>query len=490
MATHEIESIGQFNEEHGNSPQTDGEAEMLTANPSDESDGAQSGMEEDEEDEASMAREPTVKEVFDDIIAIIEGGEPGAEERTVEGIIKKYDKHLDKITNDNTQPSLLHIIVKRCTRKNLEKMTPLIERLVRRNHKMLEETDRYGNTPLMVAVQSGIYRLIKCICGAMPKDFVDQVLIIADSNGSNCLHEAMCTTPQIALELIDRINNPENVLLAQNGDKLTPLHLAVDYNRCNGAQFGVVKRLVSLCDAALDTHTLSEDPSLRSVFRHHEHTRRLAAERERKKKEKEKEKVKYGKLEGGNNYTKPNVKDIAATSNAQAASYPIHRTAAPKKQVPVPNQRALRSEAQGQVSNTKDTREGGQDFIAPKLAKSFSGHENMGRRNQQDGLAKMSQLDVLKHEEGDLTRRPSFVGPMPNPQAAETTSKVSKTQASKNMSSKGKSSKKKTVDSVSEGHANTIRDYLKLHYMCTREDHEMITGFLYEPKEGKRIWRV
>jgi hypothetical protein len=48
-----------------------------------------------------------------------------------------------------------------------------------------------------------------------------------------------------------------------------------------------------------------------------------------------------------------------------------------------------------------------------------------------------------------------------------------------------KTSKHREV--VTETTANAIRDFLKLYYMGTQEDHESIVSFLYGPVQGKSI---
>ena len=53
------------------------------------------------------------------------------------------------------------------------------------------------------------------------------------------------------------------------------------------------------------------------------------------------------------------------------------------------------------------------------------------------------------------------------------------------VSGTNKTSKHKEV--VTEATANAIRDFLKLYYMGTQEDHESIVSFLYGPVQGKSI---
>ncbi|KAF4633297.1 hypothetical protein G7Y89_g4816 [Cudoniella acicularis] len=97
-------------------------------------------------------------------------------------------------------------------------------------------------------------------------------LIIACYHSENCLHVAIRrnVAPKLALFLIERAG--EETLCAKDDKGNTPLHLAVDYERCTDGQLEVVKALVSRCDKAMDERTNA--PNLFSPYLYYKHTRR------------------------------------------------------------------------------------------------------------------------------------------------------------------------------------------------------------------------
>ncbi len=76
------------------------------------------------------------------------------------------------------------------------------------------------------------------------------------------------------IKLIEKAS--EATLCATDQDGLTPLHLAVDYQRASEMQFNIVQALIAHGDAALDQYTLQSNEV--SVYEYHQSTRPLSGE--------------------------------------------------------------------------------------------------------------------------------------------------------------------------------------------------------------------
>lgn len=113
---------------------------------------------------------------------------------------------------------------------------------------------------------------------------------------SNCIHQAVkrSVAPKLITYLIGLASR--DTLCAKDDRGNTPLHLAVDYERCIDTQLEVVKAFIARCDEAMDMRTNA--PNSFSAYQWHEYSSELvkkarAAEAEAKtKQQKESQSIK------------------------------------------------------------------------------------------------------------------------------------------------------------------------------------------------------
>ncbi|KAI1460617.1 hypothetical protein F4805DRAFT_416485 [Annulohypoxylon moriforme] len=187
--------------------------------------------------------------------------------------------------------TLLHLIAE-SSRKQLppaEKMKHLITELVQLPDNLLVQQDDNGKTPLFCAITNRRDGLVELMCQAHYN--IDNILKIPKSAGqrsANCIHEAIMkrsssTNGHLLKTLLGRAK--ADTLLAKEENGLTPLHLAVEYNRCDDSQLEIVQALVEGCESVLDMTYDHPEKGPLSPYLYHEFTHQEAKEkhaRERK----------------------------------------------------------------------------------------------------------------------------------------------------------------------------------------------------------------
>ncbi|KAI0965231.1 hypothetical protein F4678DRAFT_340691 [Xylaria arbuscula] len=250
-----------------------------------------------DEDEDTRKKNET-KDTFDQIIADLK-----ACKGKRKNDIKSGDYHL----NDSAQLSEFlskheSILSKKCTKDmNLlhyiaeedrhvmpspEKIKAFIEALVKLKVDLLAKSDKNGKTPLFAAISNRNFKLAKVMCEAhsdvprilnTPKD-------PTNPKSTNCVHEAIIKRKKSSND--DTINflikqASDDTLIALNERGLTPLHLAVEYARCDEGQVKIVETLVGKCDRVLDqTYEHPQKGSL-SPYLYLEHTYEEALKKEK-----------------------------------------------------------------------------------------------------------------------------------------------------------------------------------------------------------------
>ncbi|KAI0516989.1 hypothetical protein F5B22DRAFT_605779 [Xylaria bambusicola] len=170
---------------------------------------------------------------------------------------KAHEGYLSKkCTKDE---NLMHLIADQDKDKMPapDTMAPLIDALVQLEANLLAQRDDNGKTPLFCAVANKNRRLVKVMCKAHTD--INSILRIPKSatnvRSTNCVHQAISkkSAPRDDALIKFLIEHADaDTLLALNEDGLTPLHLAVEYKRCDEGQIKVVETLVGRCDKALD----------------------------------------------------------------------------------------------------------------------------------------------------------------------------------------------------------------------------------------------
>jgi hypothetical protein len=228
-----------------------------------------------------------------------------------------------KTAGDSDGNTLLHLLVEDAKDKVIDKYQPLVKLLIDRHPDLLREKDADEKTALYVAISKKRDKLVRFICDTHPE--IDAILSIPCSRSENCLHVAIRrnVAPKLAVFLIEHAS--EETLCAKEDKGNTPLHLAVDYERCTDVQFEIVQALILRCDKAMDERT--HMPNSFSPYRYHEHTHveaKRAAEAEAKKAAKEKEKeTAQGKKDDGSATGGDGRGDSAGGKDGVAAKFKV-----------------------------------------------------------------------------------------------------------------------------------------------------------------------
>ena len=195
---------------------------------------------------------------------------------------KKYGEWLSKQTTDEPQ-TLLHMIVEDASDDVIDQYERLVEFLFERHPELFDQQNSAQHTPLYMAVQKKRSKLVKFICDKLPSEKVKRLLARPCLNGENCVHLAIRVKSSFARTLVRHAG--ADALCMQDGSGKTPLHLAVEYERCTDSQPKVVKELIKRGVEALDKET--QDGL--SPYRLHEQTRREELDKRRAAQDKERD---------------------------------------------------------------------------------------------------------------------------------------------------------------------------------------------------------
>lgn len=391
---------------------------------------SESGDSEEEEDD--------VKNKFGEIMAdlkscaktsqVMSGTFDLATHIGVQAFIRKNKDDLGTVTPK--KQTLLHLIAE-CERRELPHTQALelfIHGLVNMPENLLERQDDNGKTPLFCAITNKRHRLAKIMCNAHGD--INSILKISKipgaSKSANCIHQAIMKKSskkddEFIKFLIQKAD--EDTLLAVDENELTPLHLAVEYQRCDDSQLSIIKALVEGCDKVLDmTYKHPEMGSL-SPYLHHEITYQQAKRNEGQMTERK--------------------------QNAEVEG-------------------VLKNERFGSKSNSNDKREprkkklGEPHTLEESIPSSFPQWEStydFGPKQQ-----------MLERNRSFLPEATS----MSNTKQGELLTPDKKSSSHKSRASKLK---------PTEADASEIKDYLKLEYL-RRKKHDQAVGYLYGLQQG------
>ncbi|KAG8169744.1 hypothetical protein KVR01_000489 [Diaporthe batatas] len=179
-----------------------------------------------------------------------------AEESGLKEFLKQKEKYLAKKTDKNM--TLLHLIAEapKSEMPEVKNMKGLIGALVKLDENLLAERDHNGKTPLFCAIMNKNRKLAKVMC-EFHHD-INSILAMGKMNNprsTNCIHEAITkkSSSRDAAFLVDLIRRSKaDTLCAMDENGFTPLHLAVDFKRCDETQLNIVEVLVETGEKALD----------------------------------------------------------------------------------------------------------------------------------------------------------------------------------------------------------------------------------------------
>jgi len=357
--------------------------------------------------------------------------------------------------------TLLHLIVEDARSGVIERYQPLVKLLIDSHPHLLGEKNHNERTPLCLAISKKREKLVRFMCDTHPK--IDAILSIPWYRSENCLHIAMGRniTPELAVFLIEHAS--EGTLCAKDDKGNTPLHLAVDYQRCTDVQLDIVKALILRCDKALDERTNA--PNSFSPYRYHEHTH-AEAKKAAKEKEKEAAQGKKGKgsAAGGDGWgwTDGAGAKFQGAPQAKDAKAPKHVT-----------------DPKGQ---------GGQ-FLAQELGKpmrrvSISSEAPLGRYGGASGGSGGAGNGGWKRS-GEPPKLGLYI---PTRRSGEGSSDGKGLNPKTTVASEESRRKKREKEEVkvTEESAAEIRNYLKLHCMRTRNQEDVV-DFLYGRNPGMYV---
>lgn len=256
-------------------------------------DESEAGSEEEDEDEDNEDNEEvSVKKKFEEIKHYLQNDKINLRDADeLKKFAEHYKDYLGKTTAaaDDDHNTLLHLLVDDAKDKVFDKYQPLVKLLIDCYPKLLEIKDNSDRTPLYISISKRREKLVRFMCDTHPN--IDAILGIPCLRSDYCLHMAIKKNikPDLTIFLIEHAD--EWALCAQDDMGKTPLHLAVEYERCTDAQLQVVKALIKQCDKAMNKRTI--EPNCFSPYGYHEYTRaeaKKAAEAEAKKAAIQKEK--------------------------------------------------------------------------------------------------------------------------------------------------------------------------------------------------------
>jgi hypothetical protein len=223
----------------------------------------------DEEDSDSEGVSPTKR--FDEIMQDLKDDKLNLDDEEKLARFETRNKsYLGARTSDDR--NLLHFIAEKGKNKAFDRYQPLVKLLLDRHPGLLEQKESNNHkTPLYIALtkKAPAENLVRYICNTYTN--IDSVLGITCYR-ENCLHIAIKkgVSAKLTLLLIEKAG--EDAFLAKNNEGYTPLHIAVEYDRCTDTQLDIVEKLISRCDKAMDQRT---NTSL-SPYQYHQYTREKA----------------------------------------------------------------------------------------------------------------------------------------------------------------------------------------------------------------------
>lgn len=419
----------------------------------DDESGTESSDEEDEESEDTIAKK--IKKKFDGIIYDLKRSAENknddrimvesrnlADPEDLKIFMSENYSYLAKKSTRNM--NLLHFIAE-AEKKELpraSKMKHFITELVRLPEDLLQQRDDNEKTPLFCAVTNRHHKLVKVMCQAHRE--IKRILKIPKSitNSTNCIHQAIIkkassNDDDLVKFLIDKADS--DTLCAYDENGLTPLHLAVEYSRCDEAQVQVVQALVEKCDAALDRTYKHRDKGPLSPYLYLQLTHEEARQKGRAAVD-----------------VKREVDKVDAEAAAKGKGYP-------SRDIFKERERNQPKETAKEASTTLDKPPNQPLMMPPRRAETFTGQHSM------PPFPNRSKGPPLRIPPANDQGKGGIATPTEQGRDSD----------KKSMSKKSKGSRLKATDAS----ADAVKQYLKLYYL-RQKHHDAAVQFLYGSQQG------
>ncbi|KAG6356900.1 hypothetical protein INS49_014775 [Diaporthe citri] len=285
-------SISNFDSGFGILGERDRQDDFNETTAMDDSSGS-SSEESDSDDGEDKSASSNLLKILDDLKS---GANASKERKAMSGtldlsnetdlkeFLRQKRTYLAKKTTKNM--TLLHLIAERPRNDmpDMKNLKGLVSALVKLEDNLLAERDHNDKTPLFLAITNKNRRLARVMCEAHHD--INSILGIGKTNNArstNCIHEAIKnkSSPRDEKFLVDLISKAKaDTLCAMDEEGLTPLHLAVEYERCDETQLKIVQALVKEGEKALDKTYQHEEKGPLSPYLHHLHTCEESKQRE------------------------------------------------------------------------------------------------------------------------------------------------------------------------------------------------------------------
>lgn len=174
----------------------------------------------------------------------------------------KYQHFFDACVQPENQ-TLLHLVAWEVGHKHLTIF------LVQRCGHLLRKPDGSGKTPLYLAIIRKNLNFLHVLLDKFAQG-LDLLLAVQCEHGRNSIHAAIFHKLDEAYTINLIKHASKETLCMQDADGLTPLHMAVHYDKCSKSQLRIVRELIARGDGALDK--FSSEPRGLSVYQYHQHT--------------------------------------------------------------------------------------------------------------------------------------------------------------------------------------------------------------------------
>ncbi len=379
-----------------------------------------------------------------------------------------YKDSLGRLTSEtHYKHTLLHVLVESATDKHFDKYRPLVSLIIEEHPDILKEPDASGRTSLYNAISTKRNKLVEFICNTH-KDINSVLEQRCTGREETCIHAAIQgMSAKYTTGLIKKAS--KRVLCIQDIQGNTPLHLAVEYERCNEEQLQIVQTLAERGESEAMNKRTKE--TCLSPYLYHIHSRPKATNTAK---------------EAANNIAKDKMKELTQGKrlNSNLASL----------------DGAIRKDGEG--GSTKAIQWGNWKGSAPSVASSGQRKHVGGETSNKDSLIRRPsltpQMQSMSHEKPGLSysksesaesavRSPLGLGECPNDSIDKDLNTVNGQVTESKKSTAPEKRKRKQKGKVTDASANAVEEFLMLHCMRTLSTKEA-EDFLYGKTQGMLIF--